>query len=204
MSKYTLIFSRGFRSALIMGLSLVCGAALAHPGHMHNPVANQLASGLLHPLTGVDHLLAMLAVGMWAAMSQRNLSQALWTPLSFASLLLVGALAGMGGVRLPAVEPVIVTSLLVIGLLLASHASLPKSLSAVLVGFFAVFHGLAHGSELPPGAGAATFVAGFMLSTLGLHALGLTTGFLLKQRAAWLTRIAGAGVAAYGLALLAA
>lgn len=204
MSKPMQLCSRGLSCAVALGLALAGGAALAHPGHIHEPATGMLTAGLMHPLTGVDHLLAMLAVGLWAAMSQKSWSQAIWTPLSFACLLLAGALAGIAGVRLPAVEPVIVASLLVLGLLLASRTSLPKAASAVLVGFFAVFHGLAHGAELPPGAGAAVFIAGFMLSTLALHVLGLLTGFVLKQRASWVSRVAGAGIAAYGIALASA
>src|SRR5690606_7907924 len=105
------------------------------------------------------------------------------------------------GARLPAVEPMIMASLFVLGLLLAQRIALPRAASAALVGFFAVFHGLAHGSELPPGASAAMFVTGFMLSTLCLHAVGLAAGFALKDRAAWLSRLAGAGIAVYGAAL---
>lgn len=204
MFKPTLLRNRGIAAIALPGLTLVSGIALAHPGHAHEAASHTLAAGLLHPLTGVDHLLAMLAVGLWAAMSHKTLPQALWTPFWFACLLLVGALAGLAGVWLPAVEPVIVASLLVLGLLLAARITLPQAGSAALVGFFAVFHGLAHGSELSPGASAAAFVAGFMLSTLALHALGLAVGFVLKHHAAWISRIAGAGIAAYGLALFAA
>jgi urease accessory protein len=185
------------------GLALFCGTALAHPGHLHEASSNMLSAGLLHPLTGLDHLLAMLAVGMWASMTQKNIAQSLWTPISFACLLLAGAIAGIAGARLSAVEPVIVASLFVLGLLLTCRVSLPKAPSAVLVSFFAVFHGIAHGSELPDVAGAAAFVTGFMFSTLCLHAAGLATGFALKHRAAWLPRLAGAGIAAYGVALYA-
>jgi urease accessory protein len=204
MTTHRHIGSRGSTAIVALVLTLACGAALAHPGHLHEPTANVLTTGLLHPLTGVDHLLAMLAVGMWAATTQKTLSQSLWMPLSFACLLLAGALAGASGIRLPAVEPVIVASLLVLGLLLASRKTLPGMASAAVVGFFAIFHGLAHGAELPHGGSAALFIAGFMLSTLVLHAAGLAAGFALRQRASWLFRMAGAGVTAYGLALFAA
>ncbi|CAM5504688.1 HupE/UreJ family protein [Eoetvoesiella caeni] len=181
--------------------ALVSGAALAHPGHEVS--ANMFISGLVHPLTGVDHLLAMLAVGLWSALSHQTMRQALWTPACFLCLLLVGALAGMAGLHLPAVEPVIVASLLVLGLLVASRTTLPAWAGAALVGFFALFHGMAHGAELPQAGSPAYFIAGFMLATLALHLVGLFTGFSLKQRSAWLTRIAGTGIAAYGVALLA-
>src|SRR5690606_1573879 len=110
-------------------LTLVSGSAFAHPGHFHATAASMLAAGWLHPLTGVDHLLAMLAVGMWAATTQPTLSRALSTPVSFACLLLIGALAGIVGLALPAVEPMIMTSLLVLGLLLAAQVRLPRTAS---------------------------------------------------------------------------
>lgn len=127
----------------------------------------------------------------------------MWTPASFLCLLLVGALAGVAGLHLPAVEPIIMASLLVLGLLVASRATLPNWAGSALVGFFALFHGMAHGAELPHAASPAYFIAGFMLATLALHLIGLVAGFNLKQRHAWLTRIAGAGIAGYGVALLA-
>lgn len=185
-------------------LTLVSGSAFAHPGHFHDTAASMLAAGWLHPLTGVDHLLARLAVGMWAATTQPTLSRALSTPVSFACLLLIGALAGIIGLALPAVEPMIMASLLVLGLLLAAQVRLSRTASAALVGAFALVHGLAHGAELPPDGSATLFILGFMLSTLVLHAVGLTAGFALKRRTAWFARAAGAGTAAYGLVLLAA
>lgn len=186
-----------------LGFALYAGMATAHPGHAHDATPSMLAAGLLHPLTGPDHLLAMLAVGLWAAMSCDRLSTALWTPMGFAGLLFAGAVAGIAGMAVPAVEPLIMASLLVLGLLLAWRVSLSRTASVALVSFFALFHGLAHGAELPPEDGAALFIAGFMLSTLALHAIGLASGFALKRHAAWLSRLAGAGVALYGAALLA-
>jgi urease accessory protein len=163
-----------------------------------------LMEGLTHPLTGVDHLLAMFAVGLWSALTHENIRAAIWTPVSFLCLLLVGALLGMAGLSLPAIEPIIMASLLVLGLLVASRVSLPNWASAALVGFFALFHGIAHGAELPMGGSAAAFIVGFMLTTFALHIVGLATGFTFKQRGLWLTRLAGAGIAAYGVALFAA
>ncbi len=189
-------------------LSGTCAPALAHPGHelqsMAAGGADMFFAGLLHPLTGFDHMLAMLAVGLWAALTHKGFRQALWTPASFLALLLVGALLGIAGLRLPAVEPVIMASLLVMGLLVASRASMPRWAASVLVGFFALFHGLAHGAELPEGQAAFAFIAGFMLTTLGLHLTGLGLGYALKQRGALLTRVTGIGIAGYGLALFAA
>ncbi|MBP6020060.1 MAG: HupE/UreJ family protein [Burkholderiaceae bacterium] len=183
------------------GLALLSGAALAHPGHEVS--SNMLLSGLTHPLTGMDHLFAMLAVGLWAALTHKSVSSALWTPVSFLCLLLVGALLGLAGFTLPAMEPMIMGSLLVLGLLVASRLALPNWAGAALVGFFALFHGMAHGAELPLGGSAAAFIAGFMATTLALHVSGLVAGFSM-QRSVWLTRLLGAGIAAYGVALIAA
>lgn len=183
------------------GLALVSGAALAHPGH--DVSSNMLMSGLTHPLTGMDHLFAMLAVGLWSALTHQSVRAALWTPVSFLCLLLVGALVGLAGITLPAIEPMIMGSLLVLGLLIASRLALPNWTGATLVGFFAVFHGMAHGAELPLGGNAIAFIAGFMFTTLTLHISGLAAGFAL-QRSVWLTRLLGAGIAAYGVALIAA
>lgn len=184
-----------------MAALLLASAAWAHPGHEH--VGNLFVAGLTHPLTGFDHLLAMLAVGLWSALSHQSVRQAIYTPASFLALLFLGAVAGMAGVRLPGVEPMILASLLVLGLLVASSRSVPQWASMALVGFFAIFHGLAHGAELPHGDAAWTFVIGFMLSTLALHVAGLLVGFQLKQRNHWLTRFVGAGIAAYGISLFA-
>lgn len=187
-----------------MAFAFISGAAMAHPGHEQAMSNSMFQAGLSHPLTGLDHLLAMVAVGVWAALGYQTIRQAIWTPVVFLCLLLAGALAGIAGLPLPGVEPVIAASLLVLGLLLASRTTLTGPASALLVGFFALFHGMAHGSELPAGAGASAFIAAFMLSTLFLHGLGLMGGFALKRHAAWLARVAGAGIAAYGVSLLAA
>lgn len=185
-----------------LGLALVSTTVLAHPGH--EIPGNMFLSGLSHPFTGIDHLFAIFAVGLWSALTHDNLRSAIWTPVSFLALLLIGALLGMAGVHLPAIEPIIMASLLVLGLLVASRISLPNWAGASLVGFFALFHGIAHGSELPVGGSATAFILGFMLSTFTLHVTGLTAGFTLKNKGLWLTRVAGAGIAAYGIALFTA
>lgn len=178
--------------------------ALAHPGHEHvsNDMFKMFGMGVVHPLTGFDHLFAMVAVGLWAALTHKSVREAIWTPLSFLCWLLIGAVLGVEGVNLPAIEPMIMASLLVLGLLVTSRLSVPKWAGVALVGFFAVFHGIAHGSELPASGSAAAFFAGFMLTTLALHVVGLAAGFKLKNYNVWLTRVAGAGIAAYGFLLL--
>ncbi|AOB33800.1 urease accessory protein UreJ [Bordetella sp. H567] len=164
-------------------------------------MAASAMAGLLHPLTGVDHLCAMIAVGMWSALTARR---AWVAPLSFATVLLLGALFGLARVSLPAVEPMIAASLLVLGLLLAARARLPEWSGAAIAGVFAFFHGHAHGYELPETANAGAYIAGFMAATIGLHCTGIAAGVALRQAWAWLPRAAGLGVALYGLALLAA
>jgi urease accessory protein len=151
-----------------------------------------LLTGFTHPLTGLDHLAAMLAVGLWSALTARRT----WTaPLAFAGLLLVGALLAQGGVALPGIEPMIAASMLVVGLLLATQARLPEAAGALLVGAFALFHGAAHGQELA-GTGA---LFGMVAGTAVLHLAGMGLGLLLRARSAWLPRLAGAAVALFGL-----
>jgi len=201
MAAYSRIRSIGVFGIRALGLLAMTGVALAHPGH---EIANNLfLSGLAHPLTGFDHLFAMLAVGLWSALTHSGVRQALWTPASFLCLMLVGALLGLSGVSVPAVEPMITASLFILGLLVATRLSMPTWAGATLVGFFALFHGLAHGSELSAQGSAAAFVTGFMLTTFALHLTGLAAGFAMKKRDLRLSRIAGIGIAAYGASLLA-
>lgn len=198
--------SRALGTALLaLALLGISTSAGAHPGDLlHQLGDHAFSQGLLHPLTGLDHLLAMLAVGVWAALAHASVRRALWAPASFVALLLAGTLLGIAGLRLPLVEPLIMASLLVLGLLVATRWPLPAWAGSGLVGFFALFHGLAHGSELPGGAETAwAFVAGFTLMTALLHATGLALGFQLKRRTRWVAHVAGAGVFAYGVALLA-
>jgi len=176
---------------------------LAHPGHPeHTDTLSMLADGLLHPLTGPDHLLAMLAVGVWSALVYPSIKRAIALPLAFSTIVLLGALLGMAGLSIPLVEPLIMASLLVLGLMLAGMAKLPLPLGAGLVAVFAFFHGAAHGMELPEGGTAFLFVLGFMVSTLLIHCIGMVAGAILTQRHAWPARLAGAGIASYGAILM--
>lgn len=183
------------------GLLLASAAATAHTG-TDGGTHHGLAAGLLHPFTGLDHLAAMLAVGLWSGLVQPG-GRALWAaPAAFASLLLVGALAAAAGLALPAVEPMIAVSLLVLGLLLALQRALPVPAAAALVGSFALFHGAAHGLEL---SGAAA-LAGMLLGTALLHLCGIVAGrWLASRQAAWprpAGRTLGAGIALFGVTLL--
>lgn len=175
--------------------------ALAHTAgvdHDHGTLAS-LGAGFSHPFTGLDHLAAMVALGVWSALTSRRMWLA---PLAFAAALLVGAGLGLAGVVLPAIEPMIAASLLVIGLLVASGQRLPLAAGAAVAAVFALFHGAAHGKELGD-SGAVAAIMGMVIATALLHAAGIGLGLLLRGRSRWLARAAGAAVAVFGAALLA-
>jgi len=185
---------------LALAVLLLPLAASAHTGvdgGMHGFV-----TGFMHPLTGADHLAAMVAVGLWSALAARRALDLLWAPLAFAGMLLVGALMGLAGVQLPAVEPMIAASLLVLGLLVATRIHLPAAVAAAVVGVFAIFHGVAHGHELASEQGAALTLAGMVGATVLLHLAGIAMGWALRRANAWLPRVAGAAVVALGATLL--
>lgn len=173
------------------------GAALAHTGPEH---AFSFASGFTHPFTGLDHMLAMVAVGLWAGL---NGGRALWVwPAAFVGVMVLGGLLGIGGVPVPMVEAGILASVVVLGLLVLAAAQLPVAAGAVLIAVFALLHGHAHGAELPEGAAAATYAAGFVIATAILHAIGIAVSRLATSSNGKLAvRGAGALVAAAGIAL---
>ena len=161
-----------------------------------------LMAGLTHPFVGLDHLLAMFAVGIWAGQLG---GRAVWLiPLTFVSVMAVAATLASFGLLLPLMEPAIACSVLVLGLLIAGSVRLPTSVCALLVSLFAVFHGYAHGLELPQAASPILYGAGFVLATALLHGLGI--GFARNSRQhKMLQRIAGYSlIAASGLLLAAA
>jgi len=176
-------------------------AASAHTG-VDGGMHHGFVTGFMHPLTGADHLAAMVAVGLWSALGARRGLDLLWAPLAFAGMLLVGALTGLAGVQLPAVEPMIAASLLVLGLLVATRIHLPAAGAAAVVGVFAIFHGVAHGHELAGEQGAALTLAGMVGATVLLHLSGIAMGWVLRHANAWLPRVAGAAVVALGATLL--
>ena len=187
---------------------LIAACALSTGASAHIVVGTYAHSGLLagflHPLNGLDHLAAMVTVGLWSALAARRAGpELLWGPVGFASLLMVGAVMGLQGVPLPAVEPMIAASLLVTGLLVVTRLRVPGVAAALLVGVFAVFHGLAHGIELADNANALQTLAGMLAATVLLHAVGLAIGWALRGRNVWVPRAAGATVALFGTGLLA-
>ena len=193
--------SRKLTNAIL--LIAVCAMATSASAHIGNDFSAHadigFIDGLLHPFSGLDHLAAMLAVGFWSALSARRP----WTaPLAFAAMLLAGALLGLTGIGLPAVEPMIAASVLVLGLLVALRTRMPAVLAAAGVGVFAVFHGVAHGTELAGASNLWAPLAGMLVATALLHATGLGMGWACR-RAAWVSRMAGACVAVLGVTLLA-
>ena len=177
-------------------------AALAHTGADAGSHHGFL-TGFMHPLTGLDHLAAMLAVGLWSALvARRAWPDLLWAPAGFAAMLLVGALAGLQGLEVPGVEPMIAASLLVMGLLVATRLRVPGPVAALLVGAFAAFHGLAHGYELAGEPGAAITLAGMLSATVLLHAAGIGLGWALRHAPRWTPQLTGGAVALLGLAML--
>ena len=161
-----------------------------------------LMAGLTHPFVGLDHLLAMIAVGIWAGQLG---GRAVWLiPLTFVSVMAAAASLASFGLLLPPMEPAIACSVLVLGLLIAGSVRLPTYVGALLVGLFAVFHGYAHGLELPQAASPILYGAGFVLATALLHGLGI--GFARNSyQYKMLQRIAGYSlIAASGLLLAAA
>jgi urease accessory protein len=173
--------TRSISAALAALMMVATGAApaLAHTGLEH---ATSFWSGVLHPLTGPDHVLAMVAVGLWAGV---NGGRAVWAwPVAFVSVMLVGGALGMMGVTLPMVEPGILASVIVLGLLVLTAARVPVVVGALLVGVFAVLHGYAHGAELPTEAAAISYSAGFALATALLHAVDSASPSCRHARAA--------------------
>lgn len=191
------------RTLALFAAALLPLAASAHTG-VDGGLHHGLVAGFMHPLTGADHLAAMVAVGVWSALSARRAwPDLLWAPLAFAGMLLAGALVGLAGLQLPAVEPMIAASLLVLGLLVAARVHLPAGVAMAVVGLFAVFHGVAHGHELAGEHDAALTLAGMVGATVLLHAAGIALGWALRHANAWLPRIAGAAVVGLGATLLA-
>jgi urease accessory protein len=179
------------RTICLSALLLVAaGPALAHPGHE--------ASGFLHPFTGVDHLLVMVGVGLWAAMlAVRTPVATLLVPAAFLVMMAIGAAAGFAGIKLPLVEAAILASVFVVGGLLIGAVRLPAVWAMALVGLFAIFHGYAHALEAPA-TGAATYILGFLLATALLQGLGLGLGWAVRRA------VGEIGVRAIGGVVLAA
>ena len=182
------------RLALLVATFGLPTLALAHVG-ADAGTHHGFMAGFAHPFTGIDHLLAMLVVGVCSA----ALTRRWWlAPLAFASMMLVGALLAAAGFVLPAVEPAIALSLVLLGALLAARSAWPAAAMTAVAALFALFHGAAHGVELR----GLEALAGMVLATALLHVAGLALGLSLRGRSPWWPRAAGLAVSLFGAVLL--
>jgi urease accessory protein len=186
-------FSTKLTGPIAFGITLIPALAQAHPGH-----SSGLAAGVAHPLSGVDHLAVMLGVGLWAA--QLGGRARFLVPLAFCIFMALGALLGITGFAVADLEQGLAASVLIVGLLLAAACRLPLSAAMAVAGGFAVFHGAAHGSELPAAANGVAYVLGFLVTSAVLLGCGMGLGSVAAQpsRSVWL-RFGGAGILTAGL-----
>jgi urease accessory protein len=189
-------------SSLMSGLcALVLLWPLAAWAHVESGQAGGFLSGLSHPVSGLDHVVAMIAVGLWGA--QLGMP-ALWIlPVAFPMLMAFGGMLGLIGISLPGVEIGIALSAVVLGALVLGRVRLPLAIAVIVVACFAVFHGHAHGTELEAGQNAMLYSLGFVIATGLLHGVGITTGLIQRWGpGAQILRGAGALVMAAGLYFL--
>jgi urease accessory protein len=188
----------GHRVPVLLLLSLVALPAWAHE---QSGQAAGFVAGLLHPVSGLDHVLAMVAVGLWGAQLG---APAIWLlPVTFPLVMAFGGFLGLLGVPLPGVEVGIAASAMLLGALVATESRPPLALAAALVAFFAVFHGHAHGTELPSGQSGLLYSMGFVVATGCLHAAGIAMGSIHRWRTGRVAlRGAGATVGMAGLFFL--
>jgi urease accessory protein len=185
-------------------LTFGLGALLALPSvaQAHVGIGSTVGffDGVAHPFSGLDHICAMVGVGLWAA--QRG-GRAVWLmPIAFILVMAAGGLLGMAHLFIPFVEPGIIASVFVLGLLVAAAVRLPLAASTCLVGLFALFHGHAHGAEIPNSVGGFAYGLGFIASTMILHCCGLRLGIATQRvSSGWLTQCAGGAMIACGFAL---
>lgn len=185
-------------------MTSVFGLALL--GLFHAYGGGGLLSGFLHPLLGVEHLVAMLAVGVVSAQIG---GRAVWTvPLTFMAVMTVGSIIGIAGLTLPFVDYGIVASVIVLGIAILASKSMPEFVAIILVGIFALFHGYAHGTELPGLSQSLelmlAYIAGFLIATAGLHVIGALIGMtaVRNDRGTILLRFSGALIAVMGIFLI--
>jgi urease accessory protein len=169
--------------------------------HVEEGAVAGFAKGLRHPVSGLDHVLAMIAVGLWGAQLG---TPALWLlPLTFPIVMAMGGLLGLLGMPLPGIEIGIAVSGIMLGAVVMTEARPRLAVAAMLVAFFAIFHGYAHGTELPVGESALLYSMGFVIATGCLHAIGVTIGLTHRWTwGQWLLRMAGGAVAMAGVFFL--
>lgn len=185
-------------SLVLLAWLLLPAAALAHT---RGGEATGLLAGLAHPVSGLDHVLAMIAVGLWGAQLG---PPAMWLlPVTFPMVMALGGTLGLIGVHIPGIEVGIALSAIGLGAAVLFEARPKLQIAALLVGFFAIFHGHAHGTELPAGANGLLYSIGFVVATGLLHATGIAIGLVHRWPAGRIAlRWAGAAVALAGLAFL--
>jgi len=187
--------------AIILLAGLSAAPAFAHPGDHH--AGASLALGFMHPILGWDHLLAMLAVGLWAAQQPKRVAWLM--PLAFPAMMAVGAYSGVQGAALPWMEAGIAASVAALGLLIAFAVRMPIAGGATIIALFGYVHGYAHGIEAPAGGTLLGYGAGFIAATVLLHLVGLLAGVWATRPAVGgrVLRAAGMLVASAGFSLLA-
>ena len=186
---------------LALLVTLTPSLALAHVGVGET---SGVAHGFMHPVSGFDHILAMVAVGLLAVHLG---GRALWlVPLSFVAMMAFGGVLGMAGIGLAYVEIAIGFSVVVLGIIVATRVNPPVAIAMALVGLFAIFHGHAHGAEMPETASGLAYGVGFILATALLHAVGIGVGILLgkagQRYSRTISQIAGGAMALAGVAML--
>jgi urease accessory protein len=183
-------------------ICLTLSVAPVSPAFAHAALeqTNSFAAGIAHPLGGADHILAMVAVGLWGAIVG---GRALWVwPLAFVATMLAGFAAARFGLQIPLVEPAIAASIIILGLSIVLAVKAPIWLGAVIAGFFAFFHGHAHGTQITV-ASVIPYAAGFALATAGLHAAAVGGGLLAASSIGKLAvRALGGGIAVLGAAAM--
>ncbi|MBY4591867.1 MULTISPECIES: HupE/UreJ family protein [Rhizobium] len=195
------------KSALKSGLLALAATALPAVAYAH-PATGEAAGfshGFAHPMSGVDHILAMVMVGVFAFQLG---GRATWlVPATFVLVMALGGALGVAGTDLPFVETGIALSVVVLGAVIALDVKAPLAAALGVIGLFAVFHGHAHGAEMPEDASGAAYAAGFMVATALLHAAGLALGYIIgragERQGAFVTRAAGSVAAIAGVGILA-
>lgn len=189
---------RPIRNAILALALLAAGPALAHTG-AGGPAG--FASGFLHPILGPDHVIAMIAVGLWGVFLG---APAIWVlPIVFPLVMALGGAFGMIGIPLPAVETGIALSAVILGVCVLFALKPPLPIAAAIVGAFAIFHGYAHGTEMPEASSAVAYALGFVIATGMLHLAGILFGSLARWDAGRIAvRTAGGLIALAGGAFL--
>jgi urease accessory protein len=199
MQHAKLLPSQRLSPVLVAALLVPC-LAWAHVGQ--GDIGGGFVAGFMHPILGLDHVIAMVAVGLWGAQLG---APAIWVlPVTFPVVMAFGGVLGAMGVPIPGIEIGIAVSAIALGAMVAFAARPPLWVAAILVGVFAIFHGHAHGAELPESANAIAFSAGFVVATGSLHALGILIGVANRwHTGAQLLRLGGAAIACGGIYFLA-